>query len=361
MKASMGTNPGGGGQKAAAAEIEKFRKQLGPFFVAVETTRMPMLFTDARRADNSIIFANNSFLALTGYEREEVVGCSFQSLMARGTDPSLVARLREVFAGNSESNWEGHSDTDPEIHWRRKNGTEFWGSIFISPVHNDSGELGMYFVSVVDHTRHRRQQLRCKTLIEELNHRVKNTLSTVQSIVWQVLKRSSDPGVIRESIQSRVLALSRSHDLLTHEKWEGVGLLNLMATTLEPFVTDGRSGRLSITGPNLLLPPKETLALGIALHELATNAVRHGAFRDDTGSITIEWEIKTTPTGPRLLLEWREKDGPAVGTPKHKGFGSHSIERGLKHELEAIVHLEYPADGVICRIDLPATHILRDV
>lgn len=112
-------------QKAAEGEVENFRKDLGPFVVAAETTRMAMLFTDAREPDNPITFANDSFLSLTGYDREEVLGQNFNSLMANGTDPEALAQLKAAF--------EGSSDSDPEIHYRRKDGSEFWATVFTQP------------------------------------------------------------------------------------------------------------------------------------------------------------------------------------------------------------------------------------
>ena len=344
-------------QKAAEAEVDSFRKDLGPFVVAAETTRLPMLFTDAKESDNPIIFANNSFLSLTGYDRAEVLGQSFDSLMARGTDPEALAQLKAWFEGSSE----GSPDIDPEIHYRRKDGSEFWAAIFISPVRDEGGDVVQYFVSLADHTKHWQEQAKCKMLVRELSHRVKNTLSTVQSIAWQVLRKTSDPEVIRESIESRLFALSRSHDLLTRENWEGAGLLDLVKEALAPFgVADGRSERLVITGENLRLLPKATLALGIAFHELATNAVKYGAFSNEKGLILIDWKIEPEPEGDRLILHWREKDGPPVTPPSQKGFGSQVIERGLAHELEGTVHLDYPTEGVICRIDLPAPKAARD-
>src|SRR5476651_2448367 len=153
-------------------------------------------------------------------------------------------------------------------------------------------------------------------LIGELNHRVKNTLSTVQSIVWQTLRAASDPRVVRESIESRLFALSRSHDLLTRENWHSAGLRDVIHDTMEPFVVaDGRAARLVITGENIRFPPKAALALGIAFNELATNAVKYGALSNAAGSILIEWTIETAPAGRRLLLSWKEKDGPPVTPP----------------------------------------------
>jgi PAS domain S-box-containing protein len=333
-------------QKHAEAEVESFRKDLGPFVVAAETTRMPMVFTDAKEADNPIIFANDAFLSLSGYDRKEVLGQSFNFLMARGAEPTALAQVEAAFGGSS--------DSDPEIHCRRKDGTEFWAAVFVNPVRDETGSVVQHFASLVDLSKHKQAQAEAMTLIEELNHRVKNTLSTVQSIVWQAFRNSSDAEVIREGIEARLFALSRSHDLLARENWKSAGLVDVVNAALEPFGVAGRAERIVITGEDIRLPPKVILALGIALHELATNAVKYGAFSNAAGSILIAWTIEPKPEGDRLMLRWQEKDGPPVALPSRKGFGSQVIERGLSHELEGSTHLDYEPEGVVCTINIPA-------
>jgi PAS domain S-box-containing protein len=242
-------------QKGAEAVVESFRKDLGPFVVAAETTRMAMVFTDATKPDNPIIFANDSFLSLTGYDREEVLGKSFNFLMAHGADTEALTQIKAEFEGSSSSG--------AEVLYRRKDGGEFWTNVFISPVHDEGGDVVQYFASFVDLTEHKEDKARLKMLIDELSHRVKNTLSTVQSIVWQTLRTTSDPKVIREAIESRLFALSRSHDLLTREKWESAGLLDIVHDALEPFgVSGGRADRIAVTGEDIRFPPKSALALG---------------------------------------------------------------------------------------------------
>lgn len=336
-----------GEQREAEAAVDGFRRDLGPFVVAAEKTRMAMLFTDAAEPGHPIIFANAAFLALTGYAREEVLAKSFKSLMAFGIDEETMATVEACFAGDCGS--------DPEIHYRRRDGSEFWASLFVSPVCDEAGAVVQHFVSFIDRTGHWQDNAHCKMLIDELNHRVKNTLSTVQSIVTQALRRPAEPAAIREAIESRIQALSRSHDLLTSGNWEGAGLHDLVDTALQPFeVVAGRAERFTIRGDNVHLPPKPTLSLAIALHELATNAVKYGAFSNEAGTIAIDWAVAPGPDGKRLVLRWAEHDGPPVTPPTHRGFGSWVIQRGLAHELGGRVTLDFPPAGVVCTIDIAA-------
>ena len=282
-----------------------------------------------------------------------MLGQSFNFLMARGADPKALAKIEAAFGGSTAGS--------SEISYRRKDGSVFCAAIFINPVLDGNGDIVEHFASFVDLTEQKKEQVQSTMMIDELNHRVKNTLSTVQSIVWQALRRASVPEMVRESIESRLFALSRSHDLLTRENWKGAGLLDLVNEAMEPFgVANGRAERIMIRGGDIRLSTKATLALGIAFHELATNAVKYGAFSNDAGAILLEWMIEPTPAGDRLILHWQEKDGPSVAPPTKKGFGSRVIERGLAHELEGAVSLEYRADGVDCTINIPAPRGIRD-
>jgi len=336
-----------GDQKAAEAEVDSFQNDLGPFVVAAETTRMAMVFADACETDNPIIFANDAFLELTGYTREEVLGQSFNFFMAHVADEEALALIRGQF--------EGHSETDAEILYRRKDGTEFWAGLFVSPVRDDDGDIIQNFASFVDLTAYKNEQAQSRLLIGELNHRVKNTLATVQSIISQATRTNADPQAIKQAVDSRLFALSRSHDLLSRENWRSAGLLEVIHDALDPFGgLDERSGRIQITGENIRFAPKAALALGIAFNELATNALKYGAFSNEYGSIRIEWTVEPSPTGRRLVLIWTEKDGPVVAPPSRKGFGSHVIERGLAHELDGSVQLDYLPEGVVCTMNIPA-------
>jgi PAS domain S-box-containing protein len=340
-------------QQSAEADVAAVQERLGPFVVAAQETRMAMVFMDATVADNPIIFVNDAFLALTGYAREEVLGQDFNFLMANGADETALSSIRTEFAG-------GGSGT--EIRYRRKDGSVFWAAVIVSPVRDKDDKIVQYFASLVDLTRHMDEQRQLKMLIEELNHRVKNTLATVQSIVLQGLRSAVDPKQISQAIQSRLYALSRSHDLLTRENWKSAGLRDLIGDALEPFEADGGTvQRATLTGQNIRFPPKVVLALGIAFNELATNAVKYGALSNTTGSIAIDWGIVPVPgKANRLVLNWRETGGPVVSAPSRKGFGSNVLERGLAHELNGSVKMDYRPEGLVCTLELPAPEDIRD-
>lgn len=339
------------GQRTAEAEVDSFRKNLGPFVVAAETTRMPMAFTDAQAGSQPIVFANDSFLELTGYGRKEILGKSFNCLIAGGTGPEVLARTDRAFLADSGG--------AGEERYVRKNGSEFYAAKLVSSVRDENGTVVQYFVSLIDLTEHKQDQLRSRMLIEELNHRVKNTLAIVQSIVGHALRDASGPEQIREAIESRLFALSRSHDMLTREDWRGVGLLDLVHEALEPFgAVDILTSRFTISGANIRLSPKAVLVLNIVLHELATNALKHGALSSDDGSILIEWHIEQQAQGNRrLLLSWKEKDGPRVSPPARAGFGSQVIEHGIAYELQGTASLRYPTDGLLCTIEIDAPEV----
>lgn len=335
-------------QKAAESDVDDFKRALGPFVVAAETTRMPMVFTNAKTPDDPIIFANDAFLELSGYERHDVLGEGLDALMSRGTDPQA---WKELAAALADSKRADQLEEDPEIHYRRKDGSEFWASVTISPVRDENGVTVQNFLSLIDITKHKEAQSTARILIEELNHRVKNTLATVMSIVDQTFRRSVDLEDIRNAIAGRVFALSRSHDLLTTQDWKDTGLHDIVHAALEPFaVSNGNMKRILIDGENIKIPPKATLALSIAFHELATNAVKYGALSNETGSVSIAWALE----GDHLNLRWQEDNGPPVDPPSRKGFGSQVIERGLALELQGIVDLDYLPDGVVCRVSIPA-------
>jgi two-component sensor histidine kinase len=191
-----------------------------------------------------------------------------------------------------------------------------------------------------------------KLLIDELNHRVKNTLTTVQSVVTQTLRTAGTPEEAKEAVELRLLALSRAHDVLTRESWDGADLIEVVERALGPYQI-GNENRLHVTGPHVRLTPRMALALSMALHELATNAVKYGALSNRTGTIAVSWTVQNGAAPPRLTLRWMETGGPPVAPPRRRGFGSRLIERSLAQDLDGQVNIAFARTGVICTVDAP--------
>ncbi|HLL39589.1 MAG TPA: HWE histidine kinase domain-containing protein [Rubrobacteraceae bacterium] len=189
-------------------------------------------------------------------------------------------------------------------------------------------------------------------LINELNHRVKNTLATVQSIAAQSLRTSAVEAEVRSRIDARLIALSDAHNLLTEHNWEGATLNRVVEMALRPHRSD-RYERFEVHGPEIHLSPKTALAIAMGLHELATNAIKYGALSNEAGQVRLRWEVDPPQGEQRLHMVWSETGGPPVTLPSRKGFGTRLIERGLAAELGGSVQLAYPTSGVVCTIDTP--------
>jgi two-component sensor histidine kinase len=189
-------------------------------------------------------------------------------------------------------------------------------------------------------------------LIDELNHRVKNTLTTVQSIASQTLRNAPDLDHASSAIESRLIALSQVHNVLTDRSWADVGLHDIVAQAVEPYRSQGED-RIHVQGPPILVPPRMALALAMAMQELATNAVKYGALSNGTGQIRVHWNLNGASTPKRLNLMWRETDGPPVHKPTRRGFGTRLIERSLAHDLNGDVRIEFAPTGVQCSVDAP--------
>jgi two-component sensor histidine kinase/CHASE1-domain containing sensor protein len=192
-------------------------------------------------------------------------------------------------------------------------------------------------------------EARQKLLLDELNHRVKNTLATVQSIAAQSLRHGADVGSVRESFEARLIALSQAHNLLTRDNWRGASLAELARTELSAY--GGAQGeRVTITGEEVWLAPNTAVALGMAFHELATNAVKYGSLSGPDGRVNLTWSVSTGPRSRELRIVWVETGGPRVAQPKHRGFGTRVIVGGLAHQLDGAVDLAFEPDGVVCTI-----------
>lgn len=213
------------------------------------------------------------------------------------------------------------------------------------PIADAGGKISGVFVEGADVTDRVKAEEQQKLLVDELNHRVKNTLATVQAIAAQTLRTSAEPAAFNQAFQARLLALSATHDLLTATSWRSAALSDVLKVELHPFGSE----RYRCEGPELDLAPSEALTLGLIFHELATNAAKYGALSAPRGQVLVDWAV-SDDGARRLELTWREAGGPPVRPPVRRGFGSRLIERSLGAGGSSV--LDFDPAGLICRISL---------
>jgi two-component sensor histidine kinase len=234
---------------------------------------------------------------------------------------------------------------------RLADGGDGWIFSRAIPLLDADGEIVEWFGTASDVTARKEADRRLRLMVNELNHRVKNTLAAVQAIAAQTLSRAEVPSLVRETFDARLVALARAHDVLNRGSWSGAELRQIAELTAAAFTKAEDAGRVAISGPALHLPPKTTIALALAFHELATNAVKYGALSKAGGGIVVDWDVRPTKGGQHLRLTWTERGGPPVSAPTRQGFGTRMIERGLAADLGGAVRLDYAPTGLVCRIE----------
>jgi PAS domain S-box-containing protein len=250
--------------------------------------------------------------------------------------PSLDAWSRSVATGEPY---------DIEHRVRMRDGDYRWARSRGYPRRRDDGAICLWYGSTEDVHERKVAEEHQRLLINELNHRVKNTLASVQGIAFQTLRGEVSLAEARARFEARLMALSGAHNLLTEENWGGASLERVVNDALEHLA--GEAGRFDVEGEPLRLAPRAALALAMALHELGTNAAKYGALSVEGGRVSIVW----TRDADRLRFEWRESGGPPVEAPSRRGFGSRLIERGLAADLGGTAALHFDPAGLRCRIE----------
>ena len=296
-------------------------------------------------ASGRFLRVNEQLSIITGYSREELLGRTFIDITHpedRGPD---LDRFRRQMAGELDA-------YALEKRYVRKDGSTIWIELSASRV-DDANGRPLYGIRVArDITERKRAEEHQRLLINELNHRVKNSLTTVQSIAFQTLRNSPTPEDAQTALSSRLIALSKAHDVLTWESWEAAGLHQIVTEAMEPFRAKGEN-RIQVAGPEVRLPPSMALAIAMALQELATNAVKYGALSNETGKVGLRWSLDRTNSPAYLHLRWEESGGPPVRPPSRRGFGTRLIERSLAGDLKGEARIEFATTGLVCTITAP--------
>ncbi len=248
---------------------------------------------------------------------------------------------------------QGNGEYEDEFRVLHPSGNTRWinskGRVFF-----DDRRRPLYFVGIFQDITDRKQaEDQQRFLLDELNHRVKNTLATVQSIASQTLRTTATPEQFKEAFEGRLLALSKTHNLLTRKSWREADLHDIAEQELAPYrkTTDER---VVIDGPSVNLPSRYAINLGLVLHELVTNAAKYGALSTPSGHLQLTWEVLHSLDHPsQLRIHWHETGGPPVQPPKRQGFGTRLIRRSVEGELAGALALNFAANGISYEITAP--------
>ncbi len=301
----------------------------------------------SKTLDGRVTSWNNGAARIFGYTVDEMIG----QPITRIIPPELHDEEKLILAKLRRGEHVDHYETVRMA----KDGRRVDISLTVSPLRDKWGTVvGASKVGRDISERKQAEKLQ-RLLVDELNHRIKNTLATVQAIANQSLAHAKSPADFVPSFTGRVQALAKTHSLLTQTKLQGAEVMELVREqVLLGAVNDNR---ISCSGPLLMLDIQSTTHLALVLHELATNARKHGALSVPDGLLSVSWQMRTNG-GRSLLMLWKESNGPKVSAPSARGFGTTLIEQTLRgHGGEASIH--YDADGLTCDITLPLPNEVR--
>ncbi|TPM95038.1 PAS domain S-box protein [Mesorhizobium sp. B2-1-3A] len=286
---------------------------------------------------------NSGAQRLFGYPPEEAIGQNITMLIPpdhQDEEPRIIEQIR---AGVRVESF--------ETIRRRKNGELVPVSLTISPVRNAAGRIVGASKIARDVSAAKESEHRIRMLMREVNHRVKNQYAVILSMIRETNKRSQSPDEFERQVRERIMALSRSHDLLVSVDWKGATLKDLLEVQAKPFP---RGELITTAGPELVLSPNAVQYLGIAFHELCTNSAKYGVLAGHEGSLHVTWTV--TDQG-RFTLEWVERDGPAVQSINKPGFGSVVLRRVAPQALGGTGELEHSDRKIVWRLEAPLAFV----
>ena len=323
---------------------------------------MPMALTDPNLPGNPIVFANEAFQKLSGYRLEELLGQQPHFLNGPDTDPNDAARFTEALRSDQD-------DIIETVQYR-KDGSRFIATVLLSAFKDGQGRVLNHFMSWLDVTRRvdaeaevadlratqaalRASERHAQILLAELQHRVRNTLAVVRSIARRTAENSDNAEDMLNHFQGRLDAFSRVQAAVTRSPDGTVDLRSLIEDELVAHAArDGEQVR--IEGPDVWLTPKAAERLSLAVHELATNGVKHGALSEDGGRIRVKWKKEAHDGGHRVVLTWQESgvDVEPTAAPR-EGFGMELLRRTLPYDLNAETEVELAPGGLKFTLRMP--------
>jgi PAS domain S-box-containing protein len=292
-------------------------------------------------ADGAVEFVNQYFSDYTGRSREALLGDAWETLMHPDDLPEAMRRRADGWGRLEAYSW--------EARFPRHDGQWRWMRATAAPRFDITGQFQGYVGISTDINGMRLAEERQQLLINELNHRVKNTLATVQSLAEQSSRLSRSKAEFKDKFLARLMALSAAHSRLTQASWDWT---SLAAVVEDQVRMHGAGSRLTASGPDLLVPPSIALSLSLAVHELATNAAKYGALTGAQGEAVLDWGVTQADGEERVDLCWRESGGPAVSPPTERGFGSRLLLM-VGRELGGEGRLQFLPEGLVWTASFP--------
>lgn len=327
----------GGGLAVSFADITEVRKGEERLRSLIDGV---LAFVGMLSPDGILLEVNEPAIAAAGQARDRLIGLPFWDCYWWSFDEASQDRLKAAVAAAAEGEPVRY---DAEI--RVVGDRRIWIDFQIWPIVNDAGVVTELIPSGVDITERKIAESHRELLVNELSHRVKNTLAAIQSMARQTVRTATAMEDFRAAFTARLQAIAASHDLLVESEHRNASLAGLVRGQVQPYAAD--DSRLILQGPDILLPGDVAHLLGLVLHELATNASKYGALSVDTGTVTVAWRVASG----KLLLDWTERGGPEVKKPKHQGFGSRLIERSLAADADGAI-FDFAPEGLTCRLEL---------
>lgn len=291
-----------------------------------------------------ILRVNEAVCRITGFSREELLGHT----MYYRTHPDDIARDRLNYRQQVTGGYDRYAI---EKRFVKKDGTVIWISVLSSSVCDEAGNFKYGLRVLQDVTERRLADERQRTLIEELNHRVKNIIGTVQSLAVHTLREGDVPAPVRRSFDARLIALARVHEQLTGSDWQSADLGVMIEDIFAPY--RGAMSEIRLAGRPLRIQPQAAVTLALVLHELATNAAKYGAMSVPGGVLDVFWRIEGMGGEAVLIVDWTESNGPEVVPPSQRGFGSRLLELGIAQQLKGAVETHFEPAGFRCRMNIP--------
>jgi PAS domain S-box-containing protein len=294
---------------------------------------------------------NTAAVKMFGYAAEEVIVRNVSMLAPepyRSAHDGYLKRYRET--GEA-----GIIGTRREVEGRRKDGQTFPMDLAVAEVPSSAQRL---FVGIVrDISGRKRAEERQRTLVAELDHRVKNALATVSSVVSHTRQGRRSVPDFAAALEGRLSSMAATRELLSARWWQGVSLTELVRRELAPYASRNNT---ELGGPEVVLRAEAGQAMAMVLHELATNAAKYGALSTKKGRVSVRWDRRLNGHPPRLVLEWQEMGGPAVAAPGDPSYGMSTIRDLIPYEFGGTVDLVFAPEGVQCRLELPADWLAND-